>query len=111
MSIVTHEGAQILPAVGDERAQVTAHAAAQAANADHRAKHPVYRDLAGSLTLERHRTNYYDLTPGPGSAPVGPFQVRCTCGFTSGVIASADDAERLQHDHYRDVHSTMRVAA
>lgn len=52
MSVVLERnGAQILPPIGDECATVTAHAAQQCANADHRVKFPVYADLARRLVV------------------------------------------------------------
>ena len=52
MSVVLERnGAQILPPISDECATVTAWAAKQCADADHRAKHPVYAELASRLVV------------------------------------------------------------
>ena len=52
MSRVLHNGIQILPPVGDERAEIPAFNAIQCVNADHRRKHPAYAVLAASLAQQ-----------------------------------------------------------
>lgn len=52
-AVLDEKGARILPTVADERAMVTAWAATQCANADHRTKHAVYAELASKLVVIR----------------------------------------------------------
>lgn len=49
--VIDMNGAQILPPVGDEKATVTMWEAQQCVSADHRAKHPVFVNLAETLTV------------------------------------------------------------
>jgi len=54
MSVVVEpSGAQVLPNVGDPQAQLNGWQAHCAANADERAKHPVWREMASLLTVKR----------------------------------------------------------
>ena len=52
MTRVLHNRIQILPPVGDERAEIPAFNAIQCVNADHRRKHPAYAVLAADLIVE-----------------------------------------------------------
>ena len=38
------------------------------------------------------------------AAPVGPYKVRCHCGYTFGPTDSYDDADRYARSHYQHTH-------
>ena len=57
----------------------------------------------------KHRTDYLDLHRPLAGAPVGPYQVDCTCGYQYGPIPDSDDAEFLQRLHYRQAHSAAPI--
>jgi hypothetical protein len=49
--VLEESGAQVLPRINDQRQRVTSYAAHLCADADLRTTSPVYRDLAGRLSI------------------------------------------------------------